>query len=316
MASQAFYFPPHLSRRVWAFAERFNLSTLPPHASQILAAFAAYETTFFIISPVVSRLVARSKYTSLPKRTQINWNLKLVSFVQACFINYCALRVIFRDSGRRALMGRDDRLWGYRSDYGTVQAFAAGYFLWDVYVSLRYLDMLGPSSLAHGVAALAISILGFRPFANFYGVNFVLYELSTPFLDIHWWLDKLGMTGSNLQLVNGIALMGSFFGCRIAWGGWQTWLLSNDILSAWKEYRQGGCFAPKVTLENGVLQAPTLTTTISGECKYEFPTTLLFVYLVGNTMLSVLNTYWFGLMVKALRKRFQKPEPEQQKKDD
>lgn len=32
-------------------------------------------------------------------------------------------------------------------------------------------------------------------------------------------MDKLGMTGSNLQLVNGVALLSTFFGARLGYGG-------------------------------------------------------------------------------------------------
>lgn len=42
---------------------------------------------------------------------------------------------------------------------------------------------------------------------------------STIFLNIHWFLDKTGRTGSPLQLVNGIFLLGAFLGVRIIYGG-------------------------------------------------------------------------------------------------
>lgn len=45
------------------------------------------------------------------------------------------------------------------------------------------------------------------------------------FLHIHWWLDKLNMTGSIFQLVNGVLLIASFFGARIAYGGYMTFVL-------------------------------------------------------------------------------------------
>ena len=51
------------------------------------------------------------------------------------------------------------------------------------------------------------------------------------FLHPHWWLDKLDMTGSTIQLVNGIFLVLSFFGARIVYGGMQTivlWKLLDD----------------------------------------------------------------------------------------
>jgi hypothetical protein len=41
-------------------------------------------------------------------------------------------------------------------------------------------------------------ILVNHPFANYYGLNFILYEISTPFLNIHWFFDKLNMTGSRV----------------------------------------------------------------------------------------------------------------------
>jgi len=47
-----------------------------------------------------------------------------------------------------------------------VQGFAAGYFLWDCVVSATYVDVMGVSSLVHAVSALAVTCIGFRPFAN------------------------------------------------------------------------------------------------------------------------------------------------------
>jgi len=39
----------------------------------------------------------------------------------------------------------------------------------------------------------------------------------------------------------------------------------------------------------------------------DLPTWLVIVYLLGNTVLSLLNIYWFGKMITAVRKRFQSP---------
>ena len=50
---------------------------------------------------------------------------------------------------------------------------------------------------------------------NYYGCVFLLYELSTPFLNIHWFCDKLNLTGSKIQLYNGFLLLGTFFLCRL-----------------------------------------------------------------------------------------------------
>jgi hypothetical protein len=97
-------------------------------------------------------------------------------------------------------------------------------------------------------------------------------------------LDKLGKTGSDLQLYNGIALMSTFFGCRLVWGTYQTWLLSNDMLAAWRV-------------------GPV-------------PEVLFGTYILANAALTGLNFFWFSKMVKTMWRRFngdakaeKKPQP-------
>lgn len=53
------------------------------------------------------------------------------------------------------------RLWSYSSQAGSVQAYAAGYFLWDIYLSFRYVSVLGSTSAAHAVCAFLVTMLGF-----------------------------------------------------------------------------------------------------------------------------------------------------------
>ena len=116
-----------------------------------------------------------------------------------------------------------------------------------------------------------------RPFCNYYGLNFILYELSTPFLNIHWFMDKLGMTGSTPQLVNGVALITTFGASRLIWGTYQSVRMYQDIWTAFET--------------SGGLPVPPW---------------LAVAYVVCNTTLSALNFYWFGRMVRTLRRRFEK----------
>ena len=58
-------------------------------------------------------------------------------------------------------MDARSRVLGYSPMAGRVQAFAAGYFLWDLLISLLYLRILGMSSLIHAFCALSITMLGF-----------------------------------------------------------------------------------------------------------------------------------------------------------
>lgn len=114
-----------------------------------------------------------------------------------------------------------------------------------------------------------------RPFCNYYGINFVLYELSTPPLNFHWFMDKFGMTGSTPQLINGIFLLTSFGGSRLVWGTYQNANMYSDI---WHAYNTPG----------GLPVPPWLAA----------------IYVLASATLTGLNVVWFGKMIQALIARF------------
>ncbi|KAF2740021.1 DUF887-domain-containing protein [Polyplosphaeria fusca] len=294
-------------------AEKWSLTTLPHHAHEIALGFIWYHFVLHVLSPTLSKILIPKTYGAFNRRTRLNWDIHWVSMVQALFINATALYVILNDPERREMdwMGR---LWGYTPASGMVQGFAAGYFLWDLQISTQYISLAGPSALLHAMGALAVTCIGFRPFGNYYGLSFVLYELSTPFLNIHWFCDKLNMTGSKLQLYNGIALLASFFLCRVVWGTYQSVLIYSDIYTA---FTATSTNPMGLTLEEGKCEGNSSGFGYGGPeaCEVgELPIWLVSIYLVGNTALSLLNLYWFSQMVKAVRKRFVPKEEEQQGK--
>lgn len=128
-----------------------------------------------------------------------------------------------------------------------------------------------------------------RPFVNYYGVNFVLYELSTPFLNIHWFMDKCNKTGSRAQWINGVALLSTFAGSRLLWGTYQSLRLYQDIWLA-------------------------LRTTNPDELPV--PPWLALLYLTSIMSLSVLNVHWFGKMIESIMSRFEKPKNKNEKNGD
>lgn len=124
----------------------------------------------------------------------------------------------------------------------------------------------------------------------------MLYEMSTPLLNIHWFLDKIGMTGSLLQLYNGVALIVTFFCVRLLYGGmmsvriysdvWKSLLRDCRSIIAEKEFTVGDTFGHGVSLT---------------DCP--IPWWLLCFYLGGHITLNTLNVYWFGAMIRAIQKR-------------
>ena len=124
------------------------------------------------------------------------------------------------------------------------------------------------------------------------------------------------MTGSRAQLVNGILLMASFFGCRLVWGSYQTFLIYQDIWAAVQAPGQ------TVVSHAGSPKARTLPSLHAGSEVMRFagdqtvPLWLACTYLGSNTVLGLLNFYWFGKMVEALRKRFAPAKHKPAKRND
>lgn len=295
--------PTRLVALTKPLADKLSLYTLPWHAHEVLLGFFAYHFILYCLSPTLSRIICPNVYSKFSKRTQLNWDIHWVSMIQALFVNTAALYVIATDAQRKEMDWRG-RLWGYTPASGMVQGFAAGYFLWDLQISAQYIALSGPSALLHAIGALAVTCIGFRPFGNYYGLSFVLYELSTPFLNIHWFCDKLNLTGSKLQLYNGIALLVTFFSCRLVWGTYQSILIYSDI---YKALTTSLADEYGTVLDDAKCQKNASGVGHGGVASCEMgplPMWLVVIYLVGNTALSLLNFYWFMQMVKAVRKRF------------
>lgn len=314
---------PFLFEFVKPYADALSLPTLPYHIHEVLFALVFYQTIESIISPVLSTYFFPSIYPNLAFRTRINWDVHAVSMVQSCIINVLALWIVFTDKERKS-MNALERVYGYTGALGLIQGLAAGYFLWDVAVSTRYYRIFGPGIWAHAVAALFVFSFGFRPFCNYYGPVFVLYELSSPFLNVHWFCDKLGMTGSKLQWYNGIILLATFFGCRLVWGTYQSLQVYQDAWAAMHINTTSRGHLDSVTVMRSLTGSPVFAIRDGQMCMGEqscvaaqaevmrfaspgtdaVPLWLAILYLSCNLLLNSLNFFWFARMVETVKKRF------------
>ena len=129
---------------------------------------------------------------------------------------------------------------------------------------------------------------------------------------MHWFCDKLDLTGSNLQLVNGILLISTFAGCRLIWGTYNSILVFADV---WKAYHAGS-ITPELVSGGATSAAGSATASLLDEPVSEVmrfageravPLWLAFSYLASNLVLNGLNWYWMAKMIETLRKRFDPP---------
>jgi hypothetical protein len=160
---------PWLEKLVQPLCEFLSLRTLPLHIHEILYAFALYHVIFEYLAPPLSSLLLPNSYTKLSYESKLRWNMHCASMVQSVAICVLALFVMTVDKERKG-MNLEERMWGYTGAAGLVQALATGYFLFDLVVMVRYLEVFGLGMLAHASSCLLTYTLGF---VRFLGMNVV-----------------------------------------------------------------------------------------------------------------------------------------------
>lgn len=157
---------------------------------------------------------------------------------------------------------------------------------------------------------------------------FILYELSSPFLNVHWFCDKLNLTGSSLQWYNGMILLFTFFACRLVWGTYQSARVYMDVwqflhMDAAAVIAEGQAVTSKAAAnifgardgglclgDRGCVAAQAEVMKFVGP-NNSVPYWLIAIYVVSNMTLNCLNWYWFAKMIETVRKRFEgKPHDE------
>jgi len=98
------------------------------------------------------------------------------------------------------------------------------------------------------------------------------------------------MTGTSVQLYNGILLIFTFFSCRLVYGTYQSYKVFHDV------YGAIGFDTASLNEKGGLLLFANEKTVV--------PTWLAGSYLFSNMVLNSLNFYWFVKMIQAVTKRF------------
>ena len=156
--------PAALVRFVKPWADSLRLYTLPLHFHEVLFAAFVYTVTCNTISPFLSSRIAPNTYPRLSRRQKLNWDVHVVSFVQAVIINALSLWIIWYDEERkdwRSGANWEMRVWGYYGSGGLCQSFALGYFLWDLVMCSTHVEIFGVGMLAHAISAVAVFGLGY-----------------------------------------------------------------------------------------------------------------------------------------------------------
>ncbi|WVR04636.1 hypothetical protein IAU60_001647 [Kwoniella sp. DSM 27419] len=238
------------------------LPLLVPHLPTFIASL-----TFFCGAQYASHTLSPkvyAKYRDFDQRTKNSWATHVVSMTHAILI----LPLAFRCLSSKTLA--EDPVFGYDPFVGQVLAFSSGYFLWDTVDSMVNSTI---GFVVHGAACLAVYLFSFRPFLAGFGPPFLLWELSTPFLNIHWFMDKSGLSTRypTAFLVNALVFMLVFFLARIVYGGANSLHFFHTM---WTQRK-------------------------------DIPLHLHVIYCAGNLSLNGLNWLWFSKMLKKMWARLQ-----------
>lgn len=112
-----------------------------------------------------------------------------------------------------------DSAVAYTPYAGFVVAFATGYFVWDVCITLAYYKYNGFGFFLHAITALYVFLQALRPFLLNSAAVFLWFEASTPFVNVNWFGTHIpGLIGPTIRNLNSLALLVVFFLCRIVSG--------------------------------------------------------------------------------------------------
>lgn len=207
----------------------------------------------FLLVPYINKTLIKPK-------DRVDVPIKTVSFIQSVIICILGIPVF----GNKYLA--KDHIFATTPYSNFYTSMALGYFIWDALICLYYVQYGGIGFVMHGVVStLVFGIAIHYQFIQYYSAIFLLFECSTPFLNIRWVGLKLKVLSDSVELINNIILILIFFFIRILWGWYQVVRLAIDYWYAKDD--------PRFTVFGAI------------------------VILTCNAVLDILNVYWFSKMM-------------------
>lgn len=229
------------------------------HGYQILIAFfvfiAASWIAFYRLAPKMIRYHKRNKSKD-DQVTRLKWGHMTASLLHAVIASAWSAYLWYDGS---LGISAEARMWGYTKPLGHMLSFSLGYFMWDVCCCLWHIKIYGGGFLTHALLGLIGLATAFIPFMMYPASRFLLFEVSTIFINIHWFLENLGYGGSILMIINdGIVLL-AYLLVRLILGSFFTYEFMHDL---W-------------------------------ELQSSLPMALCIISIVANFVTHLLNFYWF-----------------------
>ncbi|KAJ4846194.1 hypothetical protein Tsubulata_030583 [Turnera subulata] len=212
-------------------------------------------------------------YCGLTKLQRTEWNNRGMSTIHAVFISAMSLYFVFWSD-----LFSDRRHAGYITlQSSPLSIFAlgvsVGYFISDLGMIFWYYPSLGGMEyvIHHSLSAIAVAYSMLSGEGQLYTYMCLISELTTPEINMRWFLDISGMKRSTAYLVNGVVIF-------LAWLGARVLLFMYMFYHIYVHYYE-------------VIQMSTFG---------------CLVVFVVPAVLYVMNLMWFAKIIKGLKKTLAK----------
>ncbi|XP_071133502.1 TLC domain-containing protein 4-like [Mytilus edulis] len=170
---------------------------------------------FFLFNTKIDEFSKRisPNYVHLPEEKKITWHTYVFSMLHAFIMSFLSVYALTTDKQLWT-----DPIWCNSPISRIICGICVGYMIFDFYIMLKnYKQLWDWFFVFHHSATiyayLAVMSYGVLPFFAIYRL---LAEISTPFVDLRWFIDTLGYPKTSLQnMVNGVLMTLSFLIVRI-----------------------------------------------------------------------------------------------------
>lgn len=238
------------------------------HGHEIVASFLMYQFVLYpLVAPFLNRVIFGKHYTEKDEADKVNFDIHTVSMIQSIVSCYLIWPLLWIPFGYNVITY-------YNSYASMVSSVSIGYFLWDLYVCLKYYRLFGIGFLFHAVAALSVIGITLRPVCQAWVGRFLSFEASTPFVNINWYIIQVSRGSTKpvvptwLNVLNGLLLISVFFFVRLVWGFIAISILTYEMYQIWDQ----------------------------------IPLYISAIILGINISLDFLNIHWFSKMIKIAKK--------------
>lgn len=270
----------------WIFdflSKQTGLKKLPDHGYQIMLSWILFGTTsficYFFIAPKLIPLASKNPKPSTTKTLnghgtisseesiRIKWGHMLTSTFH-CLITIWWSTYLWYSKTLASTV--ESRVHGYLPIYGNLMAFTIGYFFFDFSLCVYYVKMYGFGFIIHAILGIVSMSLSLRPCMMYPASRFLIFELSTLFVNTHWIIEKLGYGGTKLILVNDVIGFIIYVVVRLLFGPYLTFKFASDLYAE----------RHRVKLSFAILAS------------------------LGHITTHTLNFYWFFKLLKSVTKSF------------